>query len=421
MLRETARSQANQWGQNRQPAWSEDEAERVCNELLELSAVVTPHIVEDVPLSDEERERLRLSRVENALAAWLVRAAASLRRPLRMGPPRRTADGKVRVGLRSASDAELVAIPGVGRRRAEEISRLVALSPQLNSIDDLAVLDNVGPETIRELQAHAYLDAPVVGLASPTLLDFCRSPSVTTFLAVLDASDLELTYGDESSWARRKLGGGSTVDRFLRFARSVRTDAERRLSPRSGVLASQGRRYLERQAKRASYMSGLVPSNGALIVDQAYVNAAVEIVGSASTAVRLAIFLATAPTTGEPESHSMAVIQALEARAAAGVSVRVILDRDEPDAPYLSRVINSAVARRLRDAGVEVKRDEPAVLLHSKFLVADEASVLVGSHNLTRASMSATHEVSVRIDNATVAKSFADRFDALWSSLPDLT
>jgi phosphatidylserine/phosphatidylglycerophosphate/cardiolipin synthase-like enzyme len=130
------------------------------------------------------------------------------------------------------------------------------------------------------------------------------------------------------------------------------------------------------------------------------------------------MFVATASAGNADEPGSLVIIETLEARAAAGVKVRVILDQDEPAAPYKSGIINHPLVKRLGDAGITVKLDTPSILLHSKFFVVDEAAVVLGSHNLTKASMTETHEVSVLLEGSTPAKAFAQRFDTLWTSLP---
>jgi len=62
--------------------------------------------------------------------------------------------------------------------------------------------------------------------------------------------------------------------------------------------------------------------------------------------------------------------------------------------------------------------DNEDTLLHSKVLVVDDQTCVVGSHNWTRAGFTRTHELSVIVENATVAAAFRKRFDLLWDSLP---
>ena len=99
--------------------------------------------------------------------AWaLVTAAALVRtfaggllaaRPLRDLPAVACA-----LDLNRASVAELMALPGVGRVRAEAIVLHRVRRGPFRTLDELAGVDGIGPKTAAAIAEHAYLGSPRV-------------------------------------------------------------------------------------------------------------------------------------------------------------------------------------------------------------------------------------------------------------------
>lgn len=414
--KETAISEIARWIACGQRFWTDAEIDQICTSLCELSAFVTPHIVMDEQLNEEQIQSYLMARLNSALESWLVRAASSIRKQLRISTLKRNAQGEVMVGLRSATSSELIALPSLGKKRAEELSRIISLCPELSNLEFVDKVRGFGAILSSSLKVDAYLDQPTVSLFSPSLVKFCTRPSIETFLEVMDKTDLELFFGDGNTIARRPPVEGSTCTRLLRFIDIAKTDAKKRLSPASGVLASQAARFLHRHALRLKYLQSMQPSSGKFIHNEAFLSDTVEIINAATTSIDMAFFVATASAGDSQQIGSAAIIQALEERAAAGVNVRVILDRDRPGDPYQSAAINSPLVKRLKNAGIAVKQDDPATLLHSKFLVSDKASVCVGSHNLTSTSIRDIYELSVRLNSGIVAQAFSTRFENIWQA-----
>lgn len=408
------------WSAERRPAWSSHEVEDITRSLLELSEAVVPHWVADRDLSDAEIQRFVLRRTLSTIDDQLTRVAHGVRSSLGGCAERRTPDGHFPIGLRSATQKELEDLPGIGARRAKELARVLALHPNVDSLAALDMVEGIGPQTLARLEGIAYLDEPIMTLVSNPLVSFSRNPSLQSFLALLDESGLEVVFGDATTLARRPLHAGAPAARFLRFIELCRQWAERRISPAAGAIASEAAAFLARHDLREQRLEALRPASGGLLVSGSYVQAVAERIGKATDEIRMMMFLATASADAPHALGSLAVVEALEARAAAGVKVRVILDRDEPAAPYKSEVINRPLVKRFVAAGIGVKMDAPSTLLHSKFFVIDEAAVVVGSHNLTRAAMTEAHEVSVLLECPELAATFSGRFDTLWESLPAL-
>ncbi len=418
LLKETTIALVDGWGDACQPRWAPAERDAIGDKLIAISAAVTPHLLVDAPFDDAKTQQFLLLRTQTAVEDWLIRAAAGMRMSLPLGLRARTPQGQPALGLSSASLDELDAIEGVGRERAVAIARALALHAGIGRIDDLDHVDGVGPAMLNRFKSLAYLDRPSTVLASPSLLAFCAAPTVANYLSLLERSDIELFHGDANRLANKPPIGGSTLSRFQRLLDLAHDEAVRRSSPLGAALATQAVRMLSRQALRSRYLDALTVVDGAIAVNEGYRTAMLAMIAAAGNRLRLMYFVATASSQDNGGIGSRDIIDALEARAAAGVAVQVIVDRDRPEDPYHSAQINRPVIQRLRAAGISVKQDQREVLLHSKFTVADQTSVIVGSHNLTTSSIARTHEVSVQLDSPALAGEFADRFDALWAVLP---
>ena len=418
LRKETTTALVDGWGDARQPPWTPFERDAIGDKLVAISTAVTPHLLADAPLDDASTQQFLLLRAQSAVDAWLIRAAAGMRASLPMGLRVRTPQGLPALGLRSARIEEIDAIEGIGRERAVAIARALALHDGIDRIDDLDRVDGVGAAMLNRLGSLGYLDRPSTALVSPSLLAFCTTPTAVSYLALLERSDIEVFHGDANRLANKPPVGGSAFSRFLRLLDLVHDDAVRRISPLSAALATQATRMLSRQALHRRYLDALTVTDGAIAVNEGYRTAMLALIAAAGNRLRLMYFVATASNQNGDGIGSGDIIDALEARVAAGVAVQVIVDRDRPEDPYHSAQINRPVIQRLRAAGIDVKQDQREVLLHSKYTVADQASVIVGSHNLTTSSIARTHEVSVRMDSPTLAEVFADRFDALWAALP---
>ena len=165
-----------------------------------------------------------------------------------------------------------------------------------------------------------------------------------------------------------------------------------------------------------------------VLADASYQPAVVKLISQAASKIDVAMFFAALSNQAHP-THKL--LDALVERSQAGVAVRVLLDRDREDDPYGSRLINSAAARFLSDAGVPVRQDEPENLLHSKFLAIDGQVAVIGSHNWTKGSFQAYPEesdiaenyddVSLAVEGGALADQLHSRFEQLWARGEDFS
>ena len=109
-----------------------------------------------------------------------------------------------------------------------------------------------------------------------------------------------------------------------------------------------------------------------------------------------------------------ALLEALVAAHRRGVAVRVLVDRDRPSDAYHSTVINSRARTFLREGGLDCRWDPANKLLHSKFVVIDDALVVLGSHNWSEGSYQEFEDLSFAVSSAELAASLRRRYDELW-------
>ncbi len=136
--------------------------------------------------------------------------------------------------------------------------------------------------------------------------------------------------------------------------------------------------------------------------DRAYLPAARGLIGAATERVVVVMYLV------QPVSPVTTLLADLEAAAARGVAVRVLLDEEGNDV--------DDVLLRLNAAGVDARLDSPVTTSHNKLLIADDA-VLLGSHNWTGPAMDRNVEGAVQIHASAVADHYVAYAEALWDGV----
>ncbi len=409
----TARGRIGEWSAGLTSPWTEQQQAGLADQLVRLARFVEPHLVPDVPLEPERAQRYFLARTVAHLEDWLVMAAA---RQFPVSPR-----SGAQVGLRSATQQELESLPGIGAELATDVRRRLAMRPPVRDLEALREIRGIGSERVEQLQDTSYLDEPSAVLVSPAMWAFASMPGIPRALVLFETSDVSFVFGDANAIERRlPAAGAGSYERFSAFIAFVTERAEVSVSGAAGSLASEAVRWLNRHEHRQKLLASTQKTTGALLVNDAYVEATKAAIEAATASVSLMVFLGSA-SDGEAGRAPLPLVEALEAAAnRPGVEVSVILDQDDDGVPYKSALINRALVKRLQAGAVQVKLDTKETLLHSKVLVVDRKVCVVGSHNWTRTSFAYTHELSVLLDNAVVAGEFQDRFDALWDTLPNL-
>lgn len=99
------------------------------------------------------------------------------------------------------------------------------------------------------------------------------------------------------------------------------------------------------------------------------------------------------------QSFNDAIVRAVQR----GVKVRCI-------------VSNHAVASELGRFGINAKVLETAKRLHTKLMIIDHITIVVGSHNYSESAFNANHEVSVLFNCWENLNKFVEYFENMWSN-----
>ncbi len=134
-----------------------------------------------------------------------------------------------------------------------------------------------------------------------------------------------------------------------------------------------------------------------------------DMIGHARTSIDIAAFY----VADKPGRALGAVLDALVARARAGVTVRLLVEQSflretGPSTERLKTVPNLRIA--ILPTGALT-----GGVLHAKYMVVDGRSVFVGSQNWDWRALEEIHEIGAEITDARFAASFTAAFDEIWA------
>jgi phosphatidylserine/phosphatidylglycerophosphate/cardiolipin synthase-like enzyme len=153
-----------------------------------------------------------------------------------------------------------------------------------------------------------------------------------------------------------------------------------------------------------------------LLADEDYAPALQRILGQARESIDVTMFSCVLPKDAGPTHPVRRILEQLIARAAAGVTVRMVLDRGIPPSRQRpgDEAPSTVAAEFLRAAGIAVRWDEDERTTHTKSLVIDGRWCIVGSTNWTASALRHNREQSVLCDSPQLAAQITARFTALW-------
>lgn len=149
----------------------------------------------------------------------------------------------------------------------------------------------------------------------------------------------------------------------------------------------------------------------ALKVNEEYSPAALGIIQGAKEEILLSTFKIQEST--RPDSRALQVlIEALQAAALGGRRVKFLLNW-ERSRRGVART-NESVANHLASAGVEIRYLPDGRCNHAKILIVDGRSMIAGSHNWSRASLTRNFELSIFSDDEIVVAAVREVFFTTW-------
>lgn len=148
-----------------------------------------------------------------------------------------------------------------------------------------------------------------------------------------------------------------------------------------------------------------------VLANKDYYAALLPILGDANQSIDVCMF----HIAGSSETHpTRKLLDALIKARRRGVAVRVLMDRDRKTDPYLSTIINSPAKKYLEEGGVQVRFDTEPRLLHSKFVIVDRSTSIIGSHNWSAGSFADFDDLTLVISSTELTSTLLQRFTQLW-------
>lgn len=96
-----------------------------------------------------------------------------------------------------------------------------------------------------------------------------------------------------------------------------------------------------------------------------------------------------------------------------GVNVNVILDYPKPEYMQEEGPKNQQVYEKLKGAGIDVRFDSAEKTTHSKILIIDRETIIVGSHNYSFDGLKYNNETSLLIRDKDKAKKLIEYFEGI--------
>jgi competence ComEA-like helix-hairpin-helix protein len=151
------------------------------------------------------------------------------------------------------------------------------------------------------------------------------------------------------------------------------------------------------------------PGDIRLLTDQEYYPVLQSVIAHATASIDVVMFVFK--TTAAAKNRAAALAQDLIQARKRGVAVTVLLERSGYD-HELNRE-NQRLGARLEKGGISVRFDSSKITTHAKVVVVDRRYSLVGSHNFTSSALSANHEVSLLVDNQSLAAELLSYMDGV--------
>lgn len=149
-----------------------------------------------------------------------------------------------------------------------------------------------------------------------------------------------------------------------------------------------------------------------VITNQNYIQIVEQLINRAQKEILMTVFCARFKKSNNYPG-SKTILEALARAQARNVDIAILLH----GGTNFSRVSkwNKASLRRFRDFGLTPKIAASDITLHAKLIIIDEKILIAGSHNLTESSLTRTQELSVAIEDPTLALQARTFFYPLWN------
>lgn len=137
----------------------------------------------------------------------------------------------------------------------------------------------------------------------------------------------------------------------------------------------------------------------------------IDSLSKAEKSVLMSIYMVS-PHWRVPNRFKLDMLAALQSCATRGLICRAIMA--SPTTIKTREAYNNDAAEALAAAGWKVKMMAGARLLHEKFMIVDQRLTVIGSHNISKASLTSNHDTSIAIESAPLAEAAYRLFWERW-------
>jgi len=279
-------------------------------------------------------------------------------------------------------EEELAAVPGITARRARSIVDERVRRGPFRGMDDLVErVEGLGPKSAAVLAGSLAFNVEPIFPAS-------RGDDWKVDLADLVSREPAPDPRDRLFAALERVAVSASADRHPHV-----------------------RHHLPREISGAARPRGHAAEDAIVLSGRRYYYHLQDAIRAAAARIDVLMFHIALPTERHPTRR---LLDALVRAHERGVHVRVLVDRDRRNDPYRSHVINAAAVQYLLGRGIRVRVDRPARLLHSKMVVIDDGTTVVGSHNWVAGSYFTFDDLSVAVRSVPFARDARARFERLW-------
>lgn len=149
-----------------------------------------------------------------------------------------------------------------------------------------------------------------------------------------------------------------------------------------------------------------------LILNREYFEVAHKEMENAKESIHLVMYLFLL-YDHNPKAYPNHILEDLINAHNRGVKVQVLLDYPKPRYTPKKGPQNKQAHKRLKEAGVPVRYDSPRTTTHSKVLIIDGETVILGSHNYTDSGTKYNNETSLLIRDKDIARELIDYIDEI--------
>lgn len=153
--------------------------------------------------------------------------------------------------------------------------------------------------------------------------------------------------------------------------------------------------------------SGVPPESIKAICNRDYAPAVFNTISNAKNSIHI-IMYSGGYYVDHPEGINRRIYRALAAAKERGVEVEVILDASDWNPGNTEK--NRELEKYLEANGIPVWWDPPDITTHSKCIIVDAYTVIVGSTNWTYYALTYNNEANVLIKSKPLAKQFESYF-----------